>query len=496
MPRILSVWLPLWPIRHRTSKGIWPDKTPRATVGSVGGQRCIEAASAEAQALGVQPGQSQSQARAICGELLTANADPADDLAALAKMARWCERLSPLTAPDPPDGLWIDITGCAHLLGGEEKLATRLRDRLAPCRIGISDTAGAAWALARSATRADIEIAHSGQHQAAIANLPVGLLRIEPRIVAGLQRVGLRSVEALLRLPRADITARFGQQPGQQLDRALGRAAEPITWQRPPEEWRAHLPFAEPIGTPEDLGRGLAALSEELGRRLEVAKLGGLRFGAYFIRVDGHVATLQIATASPLYKPSRLTRMLTDKLSQIDPGLGVEAMLLEAEEIAPLISSQPGLDAAPDAEDLTETLDTVTNHLGPEKLWSPVAVPSHIPERAVKPGKAKLARVDWSKPPGPRPVRLLVPPEPIDAIAPVPDDPPIRFRWRGALHSVRAASLPERIAAEWWRRRDPEEKFRDYYHVEDEHGARFWLFRTSLPGETEQVRWYLHGLFG
>ena len=496
MPRILSVWLPLWQIRHRTSTGVWPDKTPRATIETVSGQRRIATASTEAEALGVKQGQSQSQANAICAELLTANADPAQDLKALVEMARWCERISPLTAPDPPDGLWIDIAGCAHLFGGEKNLARKLHDRLAPCRIGVADTAGAALAVARSATRDLIEIVPPGRQAAAIANLPISLLRLEPRLVAGLQRLGLRSVEALQRLPRADLTARFGSHPSTQLDRALGHAPEPITWQRPLEAWHAHLPFAEPIGTPEDLRRGLAQLSETLGRRLEAAQLGGRQFAAHFIRMDGNVETLQISTAAPLHKSSHITRLLSDKLEQIDPGLGVEAMLLIAESVAPTLPSQPGLEAPPEPEDLSNTLDILVNRLGPERLWSPIALSSHIPERAVKAGKAAASQAEWPAPLGPRPVRILTPPEPVDAVAPVPDDPPLHFRWRGALHRVRSASLPERVAAEWWRRRDPIEKFRDYYRVEDEIGARFWLFRTSLPGETQPVRWYLHGLFG
>jgi protein ImuB len=460
------------------------------------GQRRIEAASGEAAQRGVRQGQSLAQARALCPDLLLDDADPEADRGALADMARWCERISPLTAPDPPDGLWIDIAGCAHLLGGEEKLAMRLRQRLAPCRLAIADTAGAAWALARAATRGEVEIIAPSQHGQAIADLPVGMLRLDAQVCAGLQRVGLHSVEALRRLPRPDLTARFGASPGRQLDRALGSAAEPIIWQCATSQWREHRPFVEPIGTDEDLTRALHLLAEPLCSRLEAAGLGGARFRVRFIRVDNAAQELCLTTARPLHNPARLARLLADQLERVEPGFGVEAMSLEAEETAPLARHQPTLGAQPVAEDLVELLDTTTNRLGAARVWRPMPVASHVPERAVGAAPPLREAEFWCAPPGPRPIRLISPPEVIEVTAPVPDDPPILFRWRGALHRVRAASGPERIAAEWWRRSDMDERFRDYYRVEDQAGARFWLFRTSLPGETRPVNWYLHGLFG
>ncbi len=83
----------------------------------------------------------------------------------------------------------------------------------------------------------------------------------------------------------------------------------------------------------------------------------------------------------------------------------------------------------------------------------------------------------------------------------MPDDPPLLFRWRGRLHRIRRAEGPERIGAEWWRapwadvREDGVERVRDYYRVEDEAGARFWVFRTGVYGGERPARWWLHGVF-
>jgi protein ImuB len=94
----------------------------------------------------------------------------------------------------------------------------------------------------------------------------------------------------------------------------------------------------------------------------------------------------------------------------------------------------------------------------------------------------------------PRPIRLLEPPEPVEASWLLPDDPPFRFFWRRRRHRVTRADGPERIAEEWWRA-EASGAVRDYYRVEDEEGRRFWLFRAGLPGDGRLPRWYVHGIF-
>ena len=490
--RILSAWLPDWPIRRLHRAG-WPADRPLATVETRQGLRRIVDASGVAQAQGVETGQALAQARAVCPELMVADADPVADRDGLTRLAGWCERFSPLAAANPPDGLWIDITGCAHLAGGEEALAADIAAKLAPSRVAIAGTAGAAWALARAATWRTIKVIEPGQERPALAALPVALLRLDEQVVAGLRRVGLRSIGELTRQPRADLVARFGPMPGLRLEQAYGAAAEAIAWPRAPVPWSERVAFAEPIGTADDLTRALALLAERLCVRLEAQGLGGLRFVAIFYCVDDRRPVLEIATSRPLRDSARLALLLGAKLETIDPGFGVEAMVLEAEATARLPLVQAAIGAEARVEDLASVIDDLANRLSPDRLWRPAPQASHVPERAVT-TVAPLASVPpWPDPPGERPVRLLRPPERIEATAPVPDDPPIQFRWRGALHRVRAASGPERIAAEWWRRSDVDERFRDYYRVEDQAGSRFWLFRTGLAPDTA---WYLHGLFG
>ena len=314
------------------------------------------------------------------------------------------------------------------------------------------------------------------------------------------------TVRDLLRIPRPKITARFGALPVLRLDQALGAMEEAIDWPRPPIEWHERLAFAEPIGTPEDLARALSQLAERLCLRLAEQDKGGQRFVAHFFRVDGEVPRIAVATALSVRDAAYLARLLREKLDSVDPGFGIEVMMLEAETVAPLQAPQTRLadDTAQNASDrLASVVDTLTNRLGADRVSRVAPYASHVPERAVqRVPPLPVRQPSWvDDPAAPRPIRLLRRPEEIEVIAPVPDDPPIRFRWRGVSHRVRAAAGPERIAAEWWHgkqsgKRPETDLIRDYYRVEDSDGARFWIFRAGLHAEDRMPRWYLHGLFG
>lgn len=267
--------------------------------------------------------------------------------------------------------------------------------------------------------------------------------------------------------------------------------------------WEERQGFVEPISTPDDLHRAIASLAHRLAARLEARRLGAHAYSASFLRVDGLAPEIAIATSGPLRDPARVARLLGEKLEQVDPGFGIEAVVLLAGGIAPLRAVQHRLDQArtlPQAE-LSELLDQLANRLGLAALWQDVPRASHVPERSVQRDARLDVRVTWTQGGPERPLRLLATPEPVDVTALVPDDPPIQFRWRGALHRTRAASLPERIAVEWWRRtpdelRPEHDLLRDYYRVENTDGARFWLFRTGLHRPGAGSRWFLHGVFG
>jgi protein ImuB len=409
-------------------------------------------------------------------------AEPGD----LAALALWCQRFTPLTAPDPPDGVMLDITGCTHLFGGEAGLMAALAARLPDARMAIADTAAAAWGLARH-----------GRNE--LMSLPVAALRLPPETTAKLRKIGVRNIGQLARLPRAGLVAGYGREPALRLAQALGEAPEVIRFISAPPEWREVEHYAEPIFAPAQLQVALQRLAAKLCARLEDATLGAIALTARFYRIDRVCPQILLGFAAPCRDEVQIAKLLAEKLAQeIDPGFGVETIALEAGLVEKLALVQR--DIAGEIPDYAVPLNTLLNRLGGAKIWRAVPNQSHIPEYAARRAPVGLSPVPWTKPLHPRPIRLLSRPEQIIAIAPVPDDPPVQFTWGGHVHRVRHATGPERIARDWWVHpydptRPENEKIRDYYAVEDTQGARFWLFRAGLHEGVSAPRWYLHGFF-
>ena len=537
--RILSLWLPRFATDAWTRRQGFDRAHPLAAVVRTGGRALVAAANRAAERAGVHAGFTLADARAVAPDLAVFDADPEEDARRLARLADWALRYTPWTAPDGADGLVLDVTGCAHLFGGESGLladmACRLADAGFESRTAIADTPAAAWGVARYAALAPTpplprfagegafpcpspaqrgregthaqhgegggswRIIPPSQQKAALDPLPLAALRLPAETVEALAAVGLRRVGDLHGVPRATLAARFGPLPALRLDQALGRLDEPVSPHRPVVPHAVRLAFAEPMSTPDAIAGALRRLLDELCRGLERAQQGARRLELTVHRVDRRLddtpQVIAIGTGRPVRDPAALMRLFAGKLEQVEPGPGIEAMALAAPQVNPLGAVQTGLDGADDDTDLAELVDRLGNRLGPCSVLRLVPRASWLPERAVAGGPPLQVPANQSLWPADRlrPVRLLSPPEPIEAIAPVPDDPPRQFRWRGVLHRVRRADGPERLCAEWWRRDgDP----RDYYRVEDEGGRRFWLFRQGLYRPDAAPRWFLHGFFG
>jgi protein ImuB len=478
---------------------------PFALLISEGGTRRLAAVDKAALALGLRPGQKAADAMALAPNLATADHDPEGDRAALEALSDWCVRFSPAVAIDGDDGLFVDITGADHLWGGEAAMLADLLARLArwgvPVQAAIADTPGAAWALARFGQPG--AIAPPAGQRDLLAGLPVAALRLDAIATAQLPRLGLFRIEQLLGLPRAQLARRFGMTLTLRLDQALGAAGEALVFRRPASPWFDRLAFAEPISAPEDLARVTGDVTALICRRLEAEGQGARRFEVVFHRLDGKAMPVRAGLARPGRDSVRLTRLLVPKLDRIDPGFGIEVVTVFAGDVEPLAALQARLDAQAGSgldETLAPLVDRLINRLGEDRVWRADPHESHVPERGVirvAPLAAPSGKA-WD-PERPRPVRLFKRPEPITALAKLPDNPPAQFTWRGRSHRVRRAEGPERIGQEWWRTALDETgpgKIRDYYRVEDEAGGRFWIFRQGLFGTGEDPKWWLHGLFG
>ncbi len=500
---------------------------PLVTVQKVGSRVEIAAASSAARAIGVEPGMALTQVRAATPEIVVRDADPAGDQRALHRLAvALARRWTPVVAIEDSQSLLLDLTGVAHLHGGESRLAQRLVRLLArigiTARVAIADTAGAAWACAHHAEpeQGGVTILPPGETLDALAPLPVASLRVDERALELLRRLGVDTVGQLAALPRAPLARRFGTALAQRLDQASGRAPEPLAPVVPPVAITVEQRFAEPLLTAEPIAHWIGQLVDRLAAELARTGRGARALLLAATRVDAAVQTLRVGFARPTRARDHLLRLLVRRVERIDPGFGIEALTLHVQRADPLAPEYCDGDLA-DGErpDLAPLVDAIVNRIGAARLWRARAVESEVPERSVT-GAAPLdppertapalrrddvRRLDtrdadhpWH-PRWPRPTRLLRRPEPLDhVLAELPDQPPKRFTWRGESHVVVRGDGPERIAGEWWRRRGERDAVRDYYQVEDEAGRRYWLFRRGdgERGETGDLSWYMHGTFG
>lgn len=433
--------------------------------------------------------------------------DAPADRRLLEGLADWCDRYTPLVAIDGQDGLFLDITGCAHLFGGEKALLDDLARRFFhqgfDVRTGLASTPGAAWAAARYCAGT---IVAAGEEERLMCPLPLAALRLDAGVRSGLESVGLRSVGAVLSTPRAPLARRFGHALLLRIDQALGAVEEAISPRRPVPPLSAERQLAEPIGLVDDIVqvvRQLAtSLAEDLDRRGEGARLLDL----LLFRVDGWVGRLSAGASRPLRDPPRIEALFRERLAaigeRIDAGFGFDLIRLCATSVANRDPEQGafGGTSLDRGEDLSLFADRMRARLGDAAVLACHPVASHRPERAValrpfdEAATASSEAPDASARPVERPIRLFAPPEPVEVVAAIPDGPPAHFRWRRTLYQVARAEGPERIAPEWWRGDDPADT-RDYFRVEDAAGRRYWIGRHGLYGTAAQPRWFLHGLF-
>ncbi|MEN3746032.1 DNA polymerase Y family protein [Sphingomonas sp. HF-S3] len=513
MRRVVSLFLPSWPTDRLRRRGgasraedvPAPDQ-PLVTARPDHGRKILAAVNGPARALGLVPGMTLTKARSLAPRLTVVDADPEADLAALRRLALWCGRYSPFVAPDPPSGVWIDVTGCAQLFGSEPALLKDLHRRIARAgyalQIAAADTPGCAHAVARHVPAGRPVTIQSGDQRKAMALLPIAALRLEPETVEGLRKLGFERIEQLIETPRGPLARRFGRLLHQRLDQALGYAPEAIEPLLPPRAPHCRRDLVEPIATPEAFAMVIRDLVADLGAQLVQLGHGARRLDCYFHRVDGQARAIRIGTATPSRDTAHLAKLLIARIEQVEPGLGVEGMTLIAPLTEPLASSQNDLARAGERKpDLGGLIDALANRFGQASLHRAAPRPG-MPERSVAmvPALTQAIRRRWADD-LPRPGRLLDPPQEIQVTAMLPDHPPAMFVWRRKRFRVTQADGPERLHGEWWREAGHEARtpyaVRDYFQVEVEGGGRYWLFRLG-DGERSasgRMRWFIHGAF-
>jgi protein ImuB len=463
-------------------------------------------------------GMPLANARAICPHLEVHDADEAADARTLDGIADWCDRFTPLVARDAPHGLFLDITGCAHLFGGETALLKLLCDALTMRGFTVSAAIASTAICARTMARhVHGRIVANGEEADAVSPLPVAALGANDTIVNGLRRAGLKTIGDVASRARHEITARFGAAFTARLEQALGQGDSPISPRKPLPDYIVEQRFAEPVATDTVIAATLSRLVTTLVASMEKQGKGARRLEASFFRTDGAVRTLVVDTGQPVTRSAVIDRLFRERLEALadplDPGFGFDLIRLAAARTEIVVQQQHDLDShVHDNDELVALIDRIAARIGSRRVVVHLPEETHIPERAVLAAPAQralaaAAQATWSartegEPPL-RPLRLFARPEPIKVpFATVPDGPPHHFTWRRADHVVVRVEGPERIAMEWWKQ-DGKVLTRDYFRVEDEAGLRFWIFRDGLysseltdeRGMPVPANWFVHGLF-
>ena len=465
-----------------------------ATWQAVGNRRalvCVDAPHLHA-------GQALADAQAMLPDLVLRPADPVGEADLLQRLGHWALRFTPIVALDAPDGLILDVSGCAGLFGGELSMLAEVercfRRASYRARVAMAGSADAATALVRAGHSG--VVVPVGGDLAAIGALPVAALRLPGEIASGLARLGLLTLGDVLRQPRAPLTRRFGRPLLDALDFTSGARARPLTLVQPPAALLAIRSFLEPIVTRPAIDRAVDALLDDLCAKLEESGSGARRLSLLAFRVDGDVQEVAIGVGSPSRDAAHLRRLFAEPLGTLEPDLGFERMILRATETNALQARQlSGLGSAAQAEEqermLSKLIDRLSQHA---VLWRAAATGSHWPEDSfapVDPYDFPEVADCWEE--RRRPVRLLPQPKELAVVAEVPDGPPARLRLDGRVHRIRHAAGPERLEPEWWGDKHDRPR-RDYFRVETEEGSRLWVCRLGMDLPSAPARWFLHGV--
>ncbi|MGV8879736.1 MAG: Y-family DNA polymerase [Sphingobacteriaceae bacterium] len=471
---------------------------PFVLASAIRGRIIITATSLLAQSHGTAVGMAVADAKAIVPGLVVIDELPDQATKLLKALGEYCIRYSPMITVDLPAGLIMDITGCAHLWGGEREylnhIVTHLGIKGYQVRGAIADTAGTAWGVARFAKVKPI-IA-PGEQLNALFSLPPAALRLETNILERLQKLGFYTIKSFIGITRSVLRRRFGQDLLLRLDQALGNEEESLPLLQPVEPYQERLPCLEPIRTAIGIEIGTKILLEKLCVRMAGEGKGVRTAILKCYRMDGQMVCAAIGTNRASHDINHLYKLFELKIPLIEPALGIELFILEAPKVEDVETEQEAL-WSPQGGSLTdknlaELLDRLANKVGESSIHRYLPQESYWPERSIKITPSLLAKpkTAWRKD-RPRPLLLLPKPERIQVTALLPDNPPMLFIYKSERHIIKKADDAERIESEWWLE---EGAHRDYFVVEDQEGRRYWLFKSGHYSENTP-QWFIHGFF-
>jgi len=495
--RFVSIWFPYlvtdWMARQQAElKDI-----PFILYAPERGRMVVKSVSQSAHAKGILPEMVVADCRAIFPDLKVIEYPVGKSEQLLVALASWCIRFTPNTATDLPDGIVLDCSGCTHLWRGDNSYVEHIMGRMEGfgyhVRAAMADTMAAAWALSHFGQRQTI--VPPGKQLTALLDLPSAALRLEQATTDRLEKLGLNTIRQFAHLPRPALRKRFGVELLTRIDQVSGYEMEPLKLVQTPKLYQERLPCLEPICTAKGIEIGLERLLNLLCERLSAEGLGLRTATLRCHRMDGDVQEVHIGTSLPTRNPSHLKKLFELKTGQLQPNLGFELFELEAMKVEPIAFDQTMIwneNNTTNTNPVAELIDKIIGKRGEHVVQRYFPAEHNWPERSYQINRSinAVKETEW-RTDLPRPIHLLKRPVLIEITVPLPDYPPLLFRFNGKIHPIKKADGPERIEQEWWLE---EGEFRDYYCVEDDQGKRYWIFRSGHY-DGGQPRWYIHGFF-
>ena len=521
--RFIYIYLPELSIRRIAKQHSLDSSAPIAIYDNHKGADRLRYCNQAARSFGLAPDMALSDARALCALCRFYPEQHDADRQWLMLLARWCWRYSPVVGLDEDRfGIWIDATGAEHLWGGPSAMLADMAQRFdahhLQAHIVMASYYGAALGYAIACQPNSPVIIEPGDeaHHNALDPLPLFAMRLDDNQIEELATIGMRLIGDLWQLKRGMVAMRFGEEVILRRDQLFGHAPErpvPLTHFKPV---MIQQQYHEPIGGLASLEtmveRLLSALCEMLGQMM----LGCRQVEIGWQTIDGQIDSICHKLSRPSRDVRLLQRLFQEAGATIDAGFGIEhswvkAGALSAQMPQAVIFDEDGTIIDDNHDTLSQLVDHLAARLGAERVQSLTMIENWIPEKSeyFVPAQEIMTQDTSSKDDlfaaemnshlginSPRPMRLLSPPEPIGAIALLPDHPPSQIRWRGQNWRIRRATGPERIGPQWWKtHQDGDVLSRDYYRLETQTGHRLWVYRSGLPDRAESISWYLHGLF-
>ncbi|HWA76531.1 MAG TPA: DNA polymerase Y family protein [Polyangiaceae bacterium] len=529
-PRLLSQQKRNWPLGvvladgpsvsdERSSEP--GENEPEAKSEEIVATSVLSAVSESALRLGVRVGQTLTEARALASRLVVRRVSRARVDQALGRVAEIAMAFGATVSFAAPDTVWVDVSGAAHLFGGEAGLLLELLGRVREAghrvRAALASGPCLAQAFARHGDvgKAGYVLVPSSQSELSLSSLPVRALELPMELERWLIRLGVLTLAELRELPRSALSARLGEHAVRVLSFIAGRDSAPLVAYTPPRVLCEESSWDDPSAGSEPLLFVLRGLASRLGARLsgrgEAARALRLEIVAdsALARFRGVARStrLDFALPKPLWKAEEINRIVASKLERVELGAPSVGLRLEVTE---LTEAQPrqlelglwGNDASQALDELPIVLAELAADIGEERVGVLRLVDSHRPELSSELGpalratgrsassKKRTRRVQSLRVVAPeggfelahRLNRLL--PEPIAIEAPLRLGATLALGRR--LYTIESLRFEQRLeAVEWWTGavnrdyvrvglRGAEGVLEGLVYVDRESGKRYW----------------------